>query len=231
MRIGLMIAIERELKAFLESGTEIREEQIGKRTVYRAAMEGHEVCAMLSGYGQIDAAATTQLLISCAKCEMILNFGVTGALDPGLKVEDLLVVEKVCHYDYDVSPIDPVKKHQYEEYPDEFIPLDRGLAELARRVIPEVRTAVDASGDRFVENREDKLELAALGCGICDMEIAAIARICERNGVPCLSLKCISDTFDGDGGDFNANVTRSAEKAFRAIHGILRALPAHANFS
>ena len=224
MKIGLLIAIERELKAFLESGAEIREGKIGNRTVYHARMEGHEISAMLSGYGEIDAAAATQLLISCEGCEMIMNFGVTGALDPELKVEDLFAVEKVCHYDYDVSPIDPVRKYQYEEYADEFIPLDGELVKLVRRILPEVRVTAVASGDRFVERREDKLELAALGCQICDMEIAAIARICERNGVKCMSLKCISDTFAGDGGDFNTNVTRSAEKAFRAIREVLKAL-------
>ena len=45
-----------------------------------------------------------------------------------------------------------------------------------------------------------------------------------KNGVKCMSLKCISDTFAGDGGDFNTNVTRSAEKAFRAIREVLKAL-------
>ena len=69
-----------------------------------------------------------------------------------------------------------------------------------------------------------RLRLRAAGCGICEMEIAAIARICERNGARCLSIKCISDTFDGDGGDFNANVERSAKKAFAAMREIIRAL-------
>ena len=224
MRIGLMIAIERELKAFLESGTEIREEQIGKRTVYRAAMEGHEVCAMLSGYGQIDAAATTQLLISCAKCEMILNFGVTGALEQDLKVDDLFVVEKALHYDFDTSLIDSVKPGQYEEYPDEFIPLDAGLVQLAAEKVPGIRRVAAASGDKFVADRAEKIRLRNLGCGICEMEIAGIARTCERAGVKCLSIKCISDTFEGGAGDFVTNVTKSAEKAFGAIREVLRAL-------
>ncbi len=224
MRYGLLIAIERELKAFLENGGDITEERKNGRTVYRTTVGKNEVYALCSGAGEIDAASGTQLLITGYGCETILNFGVTGALDPALKVEDLFVVEKTCHYDYDVSPIDPVRKHQYEEYADEFIPLDGELVKLVRKILPEVRVTADASGDKFVERREDKLELAALGCQICDMEIAAIARVCERNGVKCLSLKCISDTFDGDGGDFNTNVTRSAEKAFRALREVLKAL-------
>ena len=35
------------------------------------------------------------------------------------------------------------------------------------------------------------------------------------------SVKCISDTFDGDGGDFQKNVSASAAKAFRLLWDIL----------
>ena len=68
------------------------------------------------------------------------------------------------------------------------------------------------------------LRLRAAGCGICEMELAAIARVCERSGVKCLSVKCISDTFDGTGKDFERNVKSSAEKAFQAIREVLKAL-------
>ncbi len=225
MRIGLLIAVDRELAAFLQSGEDRSEETVAGRTVYRTRMEGHEIFAVRSGCGQIDAAAATMLLIVKYGCELVLNFGVTGALEADLKVEDLFVVEKAWHYDFDVTPFaDFVKVGQYEEYPDEFIPLDAGLAEKAAGTIPGIRKVTAASGDKFVEKREEKLRLRAAGCGICDMEIAAIARVCERSGVKCLSIKCISDAFDGTGEDFEKNVSRSAEKAFRAIREVLKEL-------
>ena len=224
MKIGMIIAIERELKSFLESGAEITEERLRSRVIYHTQMYGHEISAMQSGYGKIDASAATQLLITHTDCDLVINFGVAGALIPGLKVDDLFLVEKACNYDYDVSPIDPVKKHQYEEYPDEFIPLDAKLREMVLEKYPSVRTVTVASGDRFVDQKEDKENLAALGCQICDMEIAAIARICLKNEAKCLSIKCISDTYEGDGGDFNTNVIKSAEKAFALLHAVLQVL-------
>ncbi len=224
MKIGLIIAIRSELQAFLQGGTDISEHTLGGKTVYRARVEGKEVWAVLSGFGIIDAAAATQLLIHNIGCETVLNFGVTGALDPSLRVEDLFLAGRVCHYDFDVSPIDPVRPHQYPEFEDEFIPLSPKLLSLAEASVPGLRTASVASGDRFVEKKEDKLSLASLGCQICDMELAAIARVCALNQVPCLSIKCISDTFDGDGGDFQQNVTRSAQKAFEVIHKLLQVL-------
>ena len=222
MKIGLLIAIERELDAFLQSGEERTEEAVAGKTIYKTRMEGHDVYAVQSGCGEIDAAAATMLLIVKYGCEVIMNFGVTGALEEDLKVEDLFVVEKVCHYDFDTSAIDAVKKGQYAEYPDEFIPLDAGLIRLAEGRIPGIRRIAAASGDKFVEDRAEKLRLRAMGCGICDMEIAGIARICERSGVKCLSIKCISDAFDGTGADFEKNVKSGAEKAFRVIREVLR---------
>ena len=221
MKIGLLIAIEKELKAFLVGGTEIETEEKQGKTIYKTRMGKHEVYALCSGYGEIDAAAGTQLLITGYACEEILNFGVTGALDPTLNVEDLFVVRKVCHYDFDTSAIDPVKPHQYLEFPDEFIPMDTGLIEKAIAVKPGLREAAVASGDKFVEDRGMKQELFSLGCQICDMEIAAIARVCWLNRVPCLSIKCISDTFEGGSGDFLTNVERSAVQAFGVLKAIL----------
>ena len=222
MKIGLLIAIESELKAFLESGAEITEEQACGRTVYRTRMGENEIIALCSGCGEIDAAAGTMLLIARYGVERMLNFGVTGALDPALKVEDLFVVRGVCHYDFDTSVIDPVKPHQYLEFPDEFIPLDGKLIERAKAAEPGLREAFAASGDRFVEDRAFKRELFGLGCQICDMEIAAIARVCYLNGIPCLSVKCISDTFEGGSGDFLTNVERSAARAFRVLRCVLQ---------
>lgn len=224
MKIGIIIAIERELKSFIESGHEITEEQLGNKIIYHTNMCGHEIAAIMSGYGEIDAAAATQLLITHTGCEVVINFGVAGAIIRELKVEDIFLVEKVCHYDYDVSTIDPVKKHQYVEYADEFIPLDEGLRTLVLSKMPSVKTVAVASGDRFVDKAEDKEALASLGCQICDMEIAAIARICLQNDVRCLSIKCISDTFEGDGGDFNTNVIRSAKVAFDMLREVLEVL-------
>ncbi|MCR4609987.1 MAG: 5'-methylthioadenosine/S-adenosylhomocysteine nucleosidase [Eubacterium sp.] len=224
MKIGIIIAIERELQAFLENGSEITEEQVGGNTIYHTKMEGHDISAILSGYGEIDAAAATQILILQSGCDIILNFGVTGALVPGMKVKDLFVVRRVCHYEYDVSPIDPVKEHQYEEFPDEYIPLDDSLLAKAEEILPEIKEVTVASGGRFIEKKEDKDYLASLGCQICDMEIAAISRICWKNNVKCLSIKCISDTYEGDGGDFNENVISSAKAAFDVIKKLIRGL-------
>lgn len=224
MRIGIVIAIERELKSFLESEYQIEELQDGEIKYFKTSVNGNEVFALKSGYGLIDAAATTMFLISKCQADVIINFGVTGALRRGLAVADLFVVSKCINYDYDVSPIDPVKKCQYEEFEDIFIPLDSSLICMVKEIRPDIKDAVCCSGDCFVEDKGAKAARASLGCDICDMELAAIARTCYLNKVKCLSIKCISDTYDGDGGDFNTNVRNSADKAFHLIQQILNVI-------
>ena len=63
MKIGLLIAVREELEAFLKSGEAMTEETVAGKTIYLARMEGHDLCAVQSGCGEIDAAAATMLLI------------------------------------------------------------------------------------------------------------------------------------------------------------------------
>ncbi|MCR5836280.1 MAG: 5'-methylthioadenosine/S-adenosylhomocysteine nucleosidase [Lachnospiraceae bacterium] len=223
-KIGIVIAIERELEAFLKSSYEIEEFDDGAFTCFKTVINGNEVYAVKSGWGLIDAAMTTQYLITKYNVEIILNFGVTGALDPSLKVSDLFYVSKCINYDFDTSCIDDVVEHQYGDMKDMYIYLDEELIEILKSIYPEIKEAVDASGDIFVEKTEDKEARFALGCNICDMEIAAIARVSYLNNVKCLSIKCISDEYDGDGSDFETNVRSSADKAFKIIDQLLNTI-------
>ena len=54
MKIGLLIAIERELEAFLSSGEEMTEETVAGKTVYHTRIEGHDLYALQSGCGEIE---------------------------------------------------------------------------------------------------------------------------------------------------------------------------------
>ena len=50
-----------------------------------------------------------------------------------------------------------------------------------------------ATGDRFTNDERDVENPLALSATVKDMEGAAIAHVCELNGVPCRMLKCLSD--------------------------------------
>ena len=221
MKIGIVIAIERELKSFLESKYEVEIIEIDNRTIYKTIINNNEVYAVKSGCGEIDAACATQYLITKYNVEIILNYGVTGALIADIGVSDLFIVKGAINHDFDTSCFENVLPHQYGDLDTVEIPLDKNLIELAKKIKPDLKECLVASGERFVEDRQDKNNLAKLGCDICDMEIAAISRTCFLNKVKCLSIKCISDTLDGDGSMFEENVRKSSDKAFKLLSEIL----------
>ena len=68
------------------------------------------------------------------------------------------------------------------------------------------------SGDRFNDSPVDHDLLIRLGAHIRDMEGAAIAQVCKYAGVPCVSVKAISDIY-GAGStteQFEKNLARAA---------------------
>ena len=222
MKIGIVIAIERELKSFLESNYKVEIIKNKKRIIYKVIINNNEVYAIKSGCGEIDASSACQFLI---EVEIILNYGVTGALIRGLEVSDLFVVKGAINYDYDTSCIDKnILPHQYIDMDSAVLPLDEKLIQIALKIMPNLKICNCASGDHFINALEEKAKLAQLNCSICDMEIAAIARTCILNDIRCLAIKCISDTFDGDGKMFEENVGKASQKAFDLLNKILKAL-------
>lgn len=225
MKIGIIVAVVREFKSFLQDSFDFTTETISNREVCKFNVNNNEVFITQSGAGIIDASSATQFLITKYDCEIILNYGVTGCLTKGISVGNLFIVDKVCHYELDTSPIDPILKYQYIEFKDQYIPMDSELIRISKTIEPDLINVICASGSKFIVNKDEKIKLhQETKASICDMEIAGIARTCFKNNVRCLSIKCISDDFDGDGNDFEKNIVSSGEKAFKVLKKILFAL-------
>lgn len=199
MKIGMVVAVEREIRACLEEfGTPTKEETYGNIVIRTYVRDDAELFVAHSGMGEIAAAATTQLLISLYHVDLILNCGVVGGLTDEMATAKTTVVEKVVHYDVDSSAIDPVVPGQYEELPDVYIPTTKELVEKVTALYPDVRPSVCASADKFVAEAEKKAALhEAFSADICDMESAGIALTCHRNHTKLLMLKTVADSITG----------------------------------
>ena len=56
-----------------------------------------------------------------------------------------------------------------------------------------------------------------------DMETAAIAHVCYVNGIPFLSIRCITDTAEHSGNEtFHANCARASEIAAELVTEIIK---------
>ena len=138
----------------------------------------------VSGIGKVNAAAATQKAI-CEGATEVWNFGFAGGFDPAMKVGDIVAISSAVEYDFDLAKLNGTRVGQLNERNSPYIPL--------AKVDDDSVSAILASGDRFNDSDADLALLKELGATVRDMEGAAIAHVCEKEGVPCRSVKCISD--------------------------------------
>ena len=186
-------------------------------------MDHADVYALSSGAGEIAAASGTQLLITEFKVDVIVNFGVVGGLTPQMGVTRTCVVEKVVHYDFDTSPVDHCEVGRYLNYPERYIKATPELIEKALEVEPTLIKVACASGDKFIADPEKKAALhREFGADICEMEAAAIVLTCNRNKVPCLLLKTVSDSIHGGAEEFSKALDETAQICLKITERIIR---------
>ena len=223
-RIGMMVAVEIEAVLSKYGQPERCEECCGFE-VMKYDCKGYELLIVKSGEGEIAAAAATQHLISKYGVNLNVNFGVVGGLTPEMSKAKTCIVERVVHYQFDISEIDPVKVGQHSGYDDIYIYPDAELFKKAVALHPELKAVTCASGDRFVGKAEDKIKLHEdFDADICEMEAAAVALTCDRSGIPCLILKTVSDGITGGAEEFIAEVDRSADICLEITDRIINSI-------
>ncbi len=198
-KIGLVVAMDKEIAPFLKTdGVLVKEEITCGHIVYFYNLKGKELLLIKSGIGEIQASSATSILIGVYGCDFILNFGVCGSLTSDVDVLNTVLVKAVVHYDFDLSPIDNVKVGQYPDYDSPIIFTSKESRDLALKINPNLKEVICASADKFVENQNIKDDLFKnFGAKVCDMECAGILITCNKANVPCLIIKAVSD---GKGG-------------------------------
>lgn len=223
-KIGVVVAIE--IDAVLSKYGQAKDtvEKNGF-TVRIYENEKSVMYVLLSGAGEIAAAAGTQLLITGFDVDMILNFGAVGALTEEIKTAELCVVKNVIHYDFDTTNWLNLPRGQYPDMPSPYVPTDAALLNKALELHPSLRKVTCASADKFVDAAEDKAKLNELyGADICEMEAAGIVLTCTRNKVPCLLIKAVSDSLVGGGKEFLTELNRVSIICFDVVDMIVQSL-------
>lgn len=222
--VGMIVAIE--MSSVLDRyGKAEAEERAGGFKVLRYMMDGYELFIVNSGVGELAAAAAAQLLIDRYNAELIVNFGVVGGLTDDMGEMRTCIVEKLVHYDFDLSEIDSVEPGKYPDHDSVYIPLDEKLIDRATALAPELKRVTCASADKFIGSAEKKRALhRQFGADICEMEAAGIVITCNRNNIPCLSIKTVSDGVDGGADAFYAQVRRSSEICLEITERIINEL-------
>ena len=208
--IGMIVAIE--IDAVLNKfGKPVEELRFAGFTVFQYKLGDNNLYVVNSGIGQIAAAAATQFLITKFNVDLIVNFGVVGGLTQEMTLTKTCIVESVVHYDFDTSDIFDCCVGRYPDYPGVYIPATKEIVDKSLEIEPTLKKVICASGDKFVSSKEKKEELhKAFNADICEMEAAGIVLTCNRNKVPCLLIKTVSDSVEGGAEEFKNMIDESA---------------------
>lgn len=138
--------------------------------VYTGTVDGVEVVATRTGIGRALAEAVTEQLLQATDVDRVIVVGIAGGLEPLSAVGELIVPEVV---------VDDATGERFRATP-------------AGDVTPKgvLRTGDEAD---YGLDDGDVARLRDEGFTALDMETAAVARVCERNGIPWLAFRAISD--------------------------------------
>ena len=128
-----------------------------------------------SGVGKINASIKLVEAIQILKPDLVVNLGTAGSIHS--EIEGVVEVDTVIERDFDAFPL-----------------CDRGLIpfeEGNNRHCSGYEGVICASGDSFV--RESDTYLKLMKVDIVDMELIAIARVCNKYNIRWRSFKFISD--------------------------------------
>lgn len=220
-KIGMIVAVEINSVMRKYAGRLVEEKVKGFK-VYSIDFGEKILYITQSGAGEIKAAACTQMLIDLYDVELILNYGIVGALRKELAVTDTCVVESVVHYDMDTSAVDDCEVGRYLEYDDIYLSTTAEYVKAALSIDPSLISVTCASGDKFIVDEDKKNKLGErFDADVCDMESAAIVLICDQNSIPNLLIKTVSDSIQGGAEEFVACAEKAADSCLAIVDRIM----------
>jgi len=215
MKIAIMGAMPEEIAPILERLDDVEEVNYAKNKYYKAKYKDVEVVVAYSKIGKVFSTLTASTMLQMFACDVLLFTGVAGAVNPELKIGDLVVASKLAQHDLDIT----IFGHPYGYVPggSVFVEADRDLIALSKAVAKEmdvdIKEGIIATGDQFIASEERKEFIAkTFGADALEMEGASVAVVCDALGVPFFILRSISDSADMDAGfNFEEFVESSAK--------------------
>jgi len=213
-KIAIMGAMPEEIEPLLERVENIKRVEYAKNSYYEATYQGREVVIAYSKIGKVFSSLTAATLIEKFGCERLLFSGVAGAINPTLKIGDLIIATKLCQHDLDITAFG----HPYGYVPEGavYLETDTTLREVAKAVAKRrgltLQEGIIATGDQFVASLERKDFIQkTFGADALEMEGASVGVVCDALGVPFFVLRAISDSANDEAGvDFDTFMVSSA---------------------
>lgn len=200
MKIGIIGAMEREVKELCAKLENSSVKNVAGTDFYSGKLHGKEVVIVQCGVGKVNSALRAQILISVFGVTHLINSGIAGAMGKGLGIFDFVVSEKACYHDVDVTPFG----YPAGQVPglDLYFEADKTMVEAAVKAFNssdiskkhKLVTGLVASGDQFISGGERKAYIKNTFSPDCvEMEGASMAHAAVTNKIPFIIVRCMSD--------------------------------------
>jgi len=198
-KIGIIGAMKLEVEQLINHMTIQDKQEVAGNTYYCGWLHNKEIVVTCGGVGKVNAASSTQILISQFNVDAIINTGIAGGMQSDVKVCDIVISTDVTHHDVRKNQMISCYPHQASFVSDE------RLITLAVETIKASSFESDyhigriVSGESFISDPlTKKLILEAYQPHCVEMEGAAIGHVSYLNKVPFVVIRCISDNADDD---------------------------------
>ena len=224
--IGIIGAMDGEVKAIIARLEDRSEELVSGIKFYTGTMFGKNVVVAKCGIGKVFAAMCAEAMIIKYSPALVVNTGVSGAIDKSLRPLDIVFATRLVQHDMDTSPLgDP--KGLISGINRIYFDTDARAIEILNAISTDMSvkhmSGVVASGDKFIALGEDKERIGSdFGAVACEMEGAAIAHVAFVNDTPCAVIRAISDSADGDASmDYMSFLGRAEEISTKLTLGLI----------
>lgn len=208
IRVGIIAAMLEEVDYVISSLEERVDSQEGNFSFYFGKLKDTYACVVVCGFGKVNAAAATALLIKNQHVSHVLMIGTAGSLQDEITTGDIVVATMCYQHDFDARPLH--KNCVIPSVGTKFISVNSTLSNI---VYAAVYSSLNTggilqnkrafrlpigSGDKFIgpfTSRQEVLrETPEVGC--VDMETAAVAQVCLALDTPFAAARVISDFAD-----------------------------------
>ena len=228
MKIAIMGAMQEEIAPLLTYFKEYETVEFAKNNYYLTTYKGLELVIAYSKIGKVNASLTASTLIEKFGAQKLLFSGGAGAINPSLKIGDLVVATKLAQHDLDISAFG----HPYGYVPggSVYTETDKALTEVAKRVAhaqgKAILEGIIATGDQFICDEAKKTWIGTtFNADALEMEGASVAVVCDALHTPFCILRAISDAADMDAGfSFDTFLETAAKESAALMIGIMDAL-------
>lgn len=198
--IGIIGAMEEEVDALKNLMSIRSKDTINGYVYYTGTMNDEDVVLVQGGIGKVNATISTTLLLTKYDIDFVINIGSAGGLKSNQEVGDVVISDRVVHYDVDVTAFG----REFGQVPGlpTYYEADTQLLTRVQEVLKSINirshVGLIASGDQFV-SRDDQVQniLNHFREAMCsEMEAASVAQVCHVFNKKFIITRSLSDVYN-----------------------------------